>query len=67
MVERVAEIERNEPALPESELRNVPPRTLVPGTAQFLLQERPGLCNDILIRFLTEDAIATVAPIRRYE
>jgi hypothetical protein len=24
-----------------------------------------GLCNDIIVRFLTEDAVPTVAPIRR--
>ena len=24
-----------------------------------------GLCNDIIVRFLAEDAVLTVAPIRR--
>jgi hypothetical protein len=24
-----------------------------------------GLCNDIIVQFLTEDAVPTVAPIRR--
>jgi pimeloyl-ACP methyl ester carboxylesterase len=93
VVEKVAEMERNEPALPGSELRNVRPRTLgmfgdddlmtiehvkatydgipdselaiVPGTSHFLLQEKPELCNHILIQFLTQDPVATVAPIRR--
>jgi len=26
---------------------------------------RRGLCNDIIVQFLTEDAVPTVAPIRR--
>ena len=45
--------------IPESEL------AIVPGTSHFLLQEKPGLCNDIIAQFLTLDAVPTVAPIRR--
>lgn len=93
VVEKTAEMERTEPALPESELRNVKALTLVmfgdddlvtvehmnatyegipnselaivPGTSHFLLQEKPALCNEIIIQFLTEDPVPTVAPIRR--
>lgn len=93
VAEKMAELERREPALPESELHKVEARTLVmfgdddlvtmehvnatyegipdselaivPGTSHFLLQEKPALCNDIIVRFLTEDAVPTVAPIRR--
>jgi pimeloyl-ACP methyl ester carboxylesterase len=93
VAEKMAELERREPALPESELRKVKARTLVmfgdddvmtmehvnatyegipdaelaivPGTSHFLLQEKPGLCNDIIVQFLTQDAVPTVAPIRR--
>jgi pimeloyl-ACP methyl ester carboxylesterase len=93
VAQKTAEMERREPALPESELRKVEARTLimfgdddlmtmehvnatyegipdselavVPGTSHFLLQEKPALCNDIILQFLTEDAVPTVAPIRR--
>jgi pimeloyl-ACP methyl ester carboxylesterase len=93
VVEKVAEMERREPALPETELHNVRARTLlmfgdddlmtmehvnatyegipdselaiVPGTSHFLLQEKPMLCNTVIVDFLTEDAVPTVAPIRR--
>jgi pimeloyl-ACP methyl ester carboxylesterase len=46
-------------ALPNSEL------AIVPGTSHFLLQEKPALCNAILIDFLRNDPVSTVAPIRR--
>jgi pimeloyl-ACP methyl ester carboxylesterase len=93
VVEKTAEMERTEPALPQAELGNVKARTLVmfgdddlvtmehanatyegipnselamvPGTSHFLLQEKPALCNEIIIQFLTEEPVATVAPIRR--
>jgi pimeloyl-ACP methyl ester carboxylesterase len=93
VVEKLAEMERSEPALPASELHRVSARTLVmfgdddvmtmehvnatyegipnselaivPGTSHFLLQEKPALCNEIVIRFLTDDPVPTVAPIRR--
>jgi pimeloyl-ACP methyl ester carboxylesterase len=46
-------------ALPNSEL------AVVPGTSHFLLQEKPALCNSIILDFLTTDSVPTVAPIRR--
>jgi pimeloyl-ACP methyl ester carboxylesterase len=45
--------------IPASEL------AIVPGTSHFLLQEKPELCNRIIIEFLTQEPIPTVAPIRR--
>jgi pimeloyl-ACP methyl ester carboxylesterase len=46
-------------AIPNSEL------SIVPGTSHFLLQEKPALCNAILLDFLANDPVPTVAPIRR--
>ena len=46
-------------ALPNAEL------AVVPGTSHFLTQEKPHLVNALLLDFLTNDPIATVAPIRR--
>jgi pimeloyl-ACP methyl ester carboxylesterase len=46
-------------ALPNGEL------AVVPGTSHFLLQEKPALCNTIIVDFLTNDPVPTVAPIRR--
>lgn len=46
-------------ALPNSEL------AVVPGTSHFLLQEKPFLCNTIILDFLTNDPVPTVAPMRR--
>lgn len=37
----------------------------MPGTSHFLLQEKPRLCNAILLDFLTNEPVSTVAPIRR--
>jgi hypothetical protein len=37
----------------------------VPGTSHFLIQEKPGLCNRILVDFLTLDPAPTIAPVRR--
>lgn len=93
VVEKMAELERREPALDESELGSVRARTLVmfgdddlvtmehmnalyegipdselaivPGTSHYLLQEKPALCNELIVRFLIEDPIDTVAPVRR--
>jgi pimeloyl-ACP methyl ester carboxylesterase len=45
--------------IPDSEL------AIVPGTSHFLLQEKPALCNEIIAQFLTDDAVPTVAAIRR--
>jgi len=38
---------------------------VVPGTSHFLLQEKPTLCNRVIIDFLTQEPVAMVAPIRR--
>lgn len=38
---------------------------IVPGTSHFLLQEKPALCNLIILEFLTTDPVPTVAPVRR--
>ncbi len=46
-------------AIPDSEL------AIVPGTSHFLLQEKPTLCNMIIVDFLTTRPVPTVAPIRR--
>jgi pimeloyl-ACP methyl ester carboxylesterase len=45
--------------IPNSEL------AIVPGTSHFLLQEKPELCNELIIGFLTTEPVATTAPIRR--
>jgi len=37
---------------------------VVPGTSHFLLQEKPTLCNRVMIDFLTQEPVAMVAPIR---
>ena len=47
--------------IPNSEL------AVVPGTSHFLLQEKPTLCNTIIVDFLTTQPVPTVAPIRRAE
>jgi pimeloyl-ACP methyl ester carboxylesterase len=46
-------------ALPNAEL------AVVPGTSHFLTQEKPHLVNAILLDFLTNDPVPTVAAIRR--
>ena len=46
-------------ALPNAEL------AVVPGTSHFLTQEKPALVNAIVLDFLTNDPVATVAPVRR--
>jgi pimeloyl-ACP methyl ester carboxylesterase len=46
-------------AIPDAELM------VVPGTSHGLLIEKPDLCNNVIIEFLTEDPIPTMAPIRR--
>jgi pimeloyl-ACP methyl ester carboxylesterase len=46
-------------ALPNAEF------AVVPGTSHFLTQEKPALVNAILLDFLTNDPVSTVAPIRR--
>lgn len=46
-------------ALPNAEL------AVVPGTSHFLTQEKPHLVNAILLDFLTNEPVPTVAGIRR--
>lgn len=48
-------------ALPNGEL------AVVPGTSHFLLQEKAALCNAIILDFLTNEPVKTVAPVRRAE
>ncbi|HYZ02392.1 MAG TPA: alpha/beta hydrolase, partial [Candidatus Binatia bacterium] len=38
---------------------------VVPGTSHFLIQEKPALCNAIILDFLTNEPVQTVAPMRR--
>jgi pimeloyl-ACP methyl ester carboxylesterase len=38
---------------------------IVPGTSHRLLQEKPELCNTMIVDFLTTDPVPTIAPIRR--
>jgi pimeloyl-ACP methyl ester carboxylesterase len=38
---------------------------VVPGTSHFLTQEKPELCNAIMVDFLATHPVATVAPLRR--
>ena len=45
--------------LPDAEL------AVVPGTSHGLLVEKPGLCNLIIVEFMTKDRVHTFAPIRR--
>jgi pimeloyl-ACP methyl ester carboxylesterase len=46
-------------ALPDAEF------AVVPGTSHFLTQEKPHLVNALVLDFLTNDPVPTVAPIRR--
>jgi hypothetical protein len=46
-------------AIPNAELM------IVPGTSHGLLVEKPGLCNEVIVTFLTTDPIPTMAPILR--
>ena len=46
-------------ALPDAEF------AVVPGTSHFLTQEKPHLVNAIVLDFLTNEPVPTVAPIRR--
>jgi pimeloyl-ACP methyl ester carboxylesterase len=38
---------------------------VIPGTSHFVNQEKPHLVNTIVLDFLTNDPVPTVAPIRR--
>jgi pimeloyl-ACP methyl ester carboxylesterase len=46
-------------ALPDAEL------AIVPGTSHFLTQEKPHVVNALVLDFLTNDPVPTVAAIRR--
>jgi pimeloyl-ACP methyl ester carboxylesterase len=46
-------------AVPDCEL------AIVPGTSHGLMVEKPGLCNSIIVDFLTRRPVPTLAPIRR--
>jgi pimeloyl-ACP methyl ester carboxylesterase len=46
-------------SIPDSEL------AIVPGTSHLLVAEKPELVMDLVLRFLTGDPVATMAPIRR--
>ena len=46
-------------ALPDAEF------AVVPGTSHFLTQEKPHLVNALVLDFLTNEPVPTVAPIRR--
>ncbi len=46
-------------AVPDCEL------AIVPGTSHGLLVEKPGLCDSIIVDFLTHEPVPTMAPIRR--
>jgi pimeloyl-ACP methyl ester carboxylesterase len=45
--------------IPDSEL------AIVPGTSHFLLQEKPALCNAIILDFLAAEPVQLTAPMRR--
>jgi pimeloyl-ACP methyl ester carboxylesterase len=38
---------------------------VIPGTSHGLLLEKPELCNQLILEFLTSDPVETIAPIRR--
>ena len=46
-------------SLPDAEL------AVVPGTSHGLLVEKPDMCNELIIQFLAEPPVQTMAPIRR--
>ena len=46
-------------AVPDGEL------AVVPRTSHGLLVEKADLCNRMLVEFLAEDPVQTLAPIRR--
>jgi pimeloyl-ACP methyl ester carboxylesterase len=45
--------------IPDAEL------AVVHGTSHGLLHEKPALCNEIIVEFLTTDPVPTIAPVRR--
>jgi pimeloyl-ACP methyl ester carboxylesterase len=46
-------------ALRDSEL------AVIPGASHFLLQEKPAMCNTLMVDFLTNEPAPTMMPIRR--
>jgi pimeloyl-ACP methyl ester carboxylesterase len=38
---------------------------VIPGSSHGLLHEKPALCNEIMLDFLTTEPVATIAPVRR--
>jgi pimeloyl-ACP methyl ester carboxylesterase len=46
-------------AVPDAEL------AIVPGTSHALIMEKPALCNQIMIDFLTTQPVPTFMPVRR--
>jgi pimeloyl-ACP methyl ester carboxylesterase len=46
-------------SIPDAEL------AVVPGTSHALIMEKPALCNQIMVEFLTTDPVPTFMPIRR--
>jgi pimeloyl-ACP methyl ester carboxylesterase len=56
MLEHAVELYR---AMTDAEL------AVIPGTSHGLLVEKPALCNAIILDFLTNDPVPTLAPVRR--
>jgi pimeloyl-ACP methyl ester carboxylesterase len=46
-------------SIPNAEL------AIIPGTSHGLLHEKPGVCNAVIVEFLTHDPVSTIAPVRR--
>ncbi|MCF0075575.1 alpha/beta hydrolase [Dyadobacter sp. CY261] len=46
-------------SLPKGEL------AIIPGTSHGLLIEKPQICESVIIDFLTQEPVQTIAPIRR--
>jgi pimeloyl-ACP methyl ester carboxylesterase len=83
IVDKLARMHLEEPALCAADLGEVRSRTLVmvalamyrgipdaelaviPGTSHGLLVEKPDLCNNVILQFLIDDPVPTMAPIRR--
>ena len=46
-------------AIPDAEL------AIIPGASHALIIEKPALCNQIMVDFLTAEPVPTYMPIRR--
>jgi pimeloyl-ACP methyl ester carboxylesterase len=55
------------PAHTDALYRGIPGSELavIPGTSHALIIEKPALCNEIILDFLTGDPVPTFMPIRR--